>query len=282
MKRRANQAAGSSGYLLLRQMQPHEWLFEFPRLTEEVQDVFDDTIDCMREDPAYVKNTLRDLIRAYPEHIDAYHHLALTWYWQGNLRKAAEVWRAGSEFALRCFPPNFSMQRDRVAWGFMENRPFLRLYQGHGLACLRLGQAREALEVFENLLRMNPNDNQGNRALAVECNFLLHNPAGVLGICDRYPEDALEQLVYGRALALFQLGRLPQAKKALREAVRFYPLISEELLKSRHHRPKGWSEERITMGGKDQAYSYWKEQGKFWEQTRGALAWLRATTGGDL
>jgi hypothetical protein len=125
---------------------------------------------------------------------------------------------------------------------------------------------------------MNPNDNQGNRALAVECNFQLGNPAAVLGICERYPNDALEQLVYGRALALFQLCRVPQAGKALRQAVRFYPLIAEELLKPRHRKPKGWSEERVTMGGQDQAYSYWKEQGKFWEQTPGALAWLQETS----
>jgi hypothetical protein len=149
MKRPGNQAADSSGYLLLRQMEPHEWIFEFPRLTEQIQNVFHDTIESMREDPAYAKKTLRKLIRDYPEHIDAYHHLALTWYWEGNLRKAADVWRAGSEFALRCFPTNFSMAIDQVAWGFLENRPFLRLYHGHGLACLRLGQTCEALEVSE-------------------------------------------------------------------------------------------------------------------------------------
>jgi tetratricopeptide (TPR) repeat protein len=268
-----------AGYIVLRQIQAHEWLFEFPRLSPEVQDVFHTAIDEMREDPAYAKKVMRGLIRSYPEHIDAYHHLALTWYWQGKLQKAAEIWRQGSEFALKFFPPNFSAERDRVGWGFIENRPFLRLYQGYGLSCLRVGKPREALEVFEHLLRMNPNDNQGNRALAVKCNFLFENPAAVISICDRYPTDAMEQLVYGRALALFQLKRLAQAQKALRQALGLFPLIAVELLKSRHLRPEGWNEQRITMGGKDQAYAYWQEQGKFWERTPGAMAWLRKKSG---
>jgi tetratricopeptide (TPR) repeat protein len=270
---------GGAGYIVLRQMHPHDWLFAFPRLTQKVQDAFHTAIDLMREDPAYAKKVFQRLIRSYPEHIDACHHLALTWYWQGKLENAAKIWRQGTEFALKFFPPNFSMQRDRLAWGFIENRPFLRLYQGSGLACLRLGKPREALEVFENLLRMNPHDNQGNRALAVECNFLLENPAAVIAICDRYAGDAMEQLVYGRALALFQLKRLSPAQKALRQAVDLFPRIVQELLKSRHQPPKGWDEERVTMGGKDQAYSYWKEHGKFWNETPGALEWLRKTSG---
>jgi len=278
MKQHRHKTEGA-GYIIIRQTGPQDWIFDFPRLTPEVQEEFHAAIDEMRDDPAYAKRVLRRLLRSYPEHIDACHHLALTWYWQGNSRKASEIWQQGSEFALKFFPPSFSMKRDRLAWGYIENRPFLRLYQGYGLSCLRLGKPLGALEVFENLLQMNSNDNQGNRGLAVECGFLLGNPEAVLRICDRYPDDAMEQLVYGRALALFLLKRFPEAQNALRNAVALFPLIAQELLKSRQQRPRDWDEQQITMGGKDQAYAYWQEHGKFWSGTSGALEWLREKSG---
>lgn len=73
----------------------------------------------------------------HPEHVDAYHHLALAYFRDGKARKAAEMWKVGIEFAQKFLPPTFSMKRDRLLWGFIENRPFLHLYHGYGLSLLR-------------------------------------------------------------------------------------------------------------------------------------------------
>jgi tetratricopeptide (TPR) repeat protein len=277
--RTAKRPPDQTGITILKQMQKHEWSFEFPRITDEVDEQLEIAIDWMRYDVRIAKRMFRELIGKYPEHVDAYHHLALTWYRQGNMAKAAEVWKHGTEFALKLFPANFSMKRDRLMWGFLENRPFLRLYQGYGLSLMKMGQSEKALEVFENMLAMNPNDNQGVRGLVVECNFGLNRPEAVLALCDRYRTDGMEQLAYGRPLALFQLGRIQEAAKALRRARKFLPLIAEELVKTTHKRPDGWNEERITLGGKDQAYDYWKEHGKYWQDTPGAIAFLRKHPG---
>jgi hypothetical protein len=75
-----------------------------------------------------------------------------------------------------------------------------------------------------------------------------------------------------RPLALFQLKRVSEAAKALRFAKKIYPLVAQELIRETHVRPHGWQEDRITLGGADQAYAYWKEFGKFWRKTPGALA----------
>jgi len=263
------------GVILLRRVAKREWIFEFPRITEKVDDEFEVAIEWMDANPTIARRMFRSLIRRYPEHVDAHHHLALAYFRDGKTRKAAEAWKTGMEFALKLLPPNFSMNRDRLPWGFIENRPFLRLYHCYGLSLMRLRKAEQALEVFENILSLNPHDNQGARALVVECNFELNRPESVLELCDRFRNDALEQLVYGRPLALFQLSRGTEAAKAFRGAKQSYPLIAEELMKKRHACPEGWQEERITLGGADQAYAYWKEFGKFWRKTPGALAFAR-------
>ncbi len=50
-----------------------------------------------------------------------------------------------------------------LVWGRIYNRPFLRCLHGYGLCVWRLGRLPEAERVFERILSLNPNDNQGVR-----------------------------------------------------------------------------------------------------------------------
>ena len=53
---------------------------------------------------------------------------------------------------------------DRVlAWGLIDNRPFLRCMLGAGLCWWRLGEPRAAAALFRKMLWLNPSDNQGAR-----------------------------------------------------------------------------------------------------------------------
>jgi tetratricopeptide (TPR) repeat protein len=263
------------GIIILRQSEKHEWVFELPRLTTEVDDRLECGIDWMQANLKRAEAVFRKLIHDYPEHIDAYHHLALALEKMGKGEEAFRIWERAVKMALGFFPPHFSMQKDRLQWGFVENRPFLRLYNGYGWKLMKKGQTEEALEVFENMLAMNPHDNQGVRGLVVNCHLELNEPAGVLSVCRQYPNDAMEQLVYGRALAYFQLGKMKQTAKALKLAIKCFPLIAQELLKAKHPRPEDCDEQYITMGSAAQAYLYWKEQGKYWTAIPGALEFLR-------
>lgn len=50
-----------------------------------------------------------------------------------------------------------------LVWGCIYNRPFLRCLHGYGLCLWRLGRLDDARRVFERILSLNPNDNQGVR-----------------------------------------------------------------------------------------------------------------------
>ena len=103
----------------------------------------------------------------------------------------------------------------------------------------REGRIEEALAIDQELLSLNPNDNQGVRALAVTVLFALKHPEEVIKVCTAYPDDGMPEVAYGRALALFQLGlKTDQATTALKEAVRWRPRVAAELLKTRHRRPQ--------------------------------------------
>ena len=52
-----------------------------------------------------------------------------------------------------------------LPWGLIDNRPFLRCMHGYGLCLWRLGRFDETERIFQQMLWLNPSDNQGVRFL---------------------------------------------------------------------------------------------------------------------
>ena len=121
----------------------------------------------------------------------------------------------------------------------------------------------------------NPDDNQGIRVLAIDCYFQLEQPEQVLEICDLFPEDGLAEVLYGRSLALYQVGEFERARDAMALAIENVPLVAHELIKSSHRKPRGMRMDRVALWSPEQAYLYWKEQGRYWKKTAGALHLVR-------
>ena len=265
--------------LVLRQIGENEWRFEYSRLTRREWDRFYDVLDLWNSGSkgniSKSERGYRQLLSDYPEFIDVYHHLAILLDETDRSEEAFQLWEKAVNLGLSCFPQNFSIGRDRLSWAFLDNRPFLRAYKAFGLALMDQDKPENALTIFTNILSLNPNDNQGVRSLAINCNFILERPWEVLGISQQYPEDIMSEMIYGRVLALYQLGLKAEAKTELSEAIEYLPLVAKELIKKHHTRPKELYSDRITAGGPDEAYYYWIEQGQYWKNTPGAIDFVR-------
>jgi len=91
--------------------------------------------------------------------LDAHAHL-------GNLvfdhwpEHALVHYEIGVRIGELSLPPPFD---GVLPWSSLYNRPFLRCLHGFGLCLWRLGRVDEAVRVFERILALNPNDNQGAR-----------------------------------------------------------------------------------------------------------------------
>ena len=91
--------------------------------------------------------------------IDAHAHLGNLEF--GHSPKRAMVhYEMGIRIGELSLPPGFD---GVLVWGRIYNRPFLRCLHGYGLCLWRLGRTAEAQQVFERILSLNPNDNQGVR-----------------------------------------------------------------------------------------------------------------------
>jgi tetratricopeptide (TPR) repeat protein len=262
--------------LELSRVAPHEWEFVYPAIYDDLMNGFHKGCETYEEgnlDEA--ERILRAVLTQMPDHLDAIHHLALVLSERGLLAEARDLWEQTSRIGHKAFPQDFELGRDRLQWGWLQNRPFLRCLHGLALARYQDGEIGEALRLFQELLTLNPNDNQGVRAIAVQALFKLGRFEDSLEITKQYPDDVMPETLYGRALALFKLGQRQQANVALREAIEYIPLVAKELLKVEHRLPNTALADAVTVGGADEAYYYWEHCGQFWQEDTEALEWLR-------
>ena len=110
-------------------------------------------------DPLAARAILMDLLGSDLRCLDAHAHL-------GNLafdrypERALVHYEIGTRIGELSLPAGFD---GLLLWGHLFNRPFLRCLHGYGLCLWRLGRTAEAIQVFERILSLNPNDNQGVR-----------------------------------------------------------------------------------------------------------------------
>ena len=163
----------------------------------------------------------------------------------------------------------------KIEWGWWENRPAL------GLLMQRIDFARHAedeLPLLEWLvLTLNPHDNGGHRERLVHALCEAGRAAEAVEVCDRYPDDGLPGILYGRVLALYLLDRPGDAVAALVGAKKNLPKVLRTLLADRPKMP-ALTPGMTTYGGDDQAWQYRLDCRLSWEKC-GALDWLRSVGG---
>lgn len=164
----------------------------------------------------------------------------------------------------------------KFEWGWLPNRPALRLLGARIARELDAAPTPDHLARLEWLVRtLNPNDNQGFRSHLLRRYLELDRYADALAFADLYPDD-FAAMRYGRALALFALGRLGEATQALVAAADESPKPLAWLLKSTAKAPRQ-SPFGIRVGGDDEAWIYRLENLDVWQRL-GALDWARAVS----
>jgi len=256
----------------------HVWEFEFPRVGEEELEELDEGIDFIDDAPWRAERIFLGLLKRVPEFIDARHHLALVRYRSklGSFKDWKDLWEEIAGTLLALIPPEFQIGRDRLPWGYLDNRPFLRGL--HSLACgyLDLEDFPAAQVCLEELLLLNPDDNQGCRALLPTCYFERRRAPAVLELSARYGDEWMPDLLWSRILAHFQLGHLDEAREALQAAAEHQPRIFEIIGKGKKPGPNRRTDPIIAMGSAAEAREYWFHNAVYWLRTPGAISFVRS------
>jgi tetratricopeptide (TPR) repeat protein len=166
-------------------------------------------------------------------------------------------------------------------WGLLETRPYMRAMQGLATCLWRLGDFDAAVGRFEELLRLNPNDNQGNRYLLVACLLEAGRREALTSLLVRYERDWTAVWAWTGALLEFRSsGDSAKSRKALLAAKKQNPHVAPLLL-GRRKLPRRLPE-YIGFGDESEAVAYAADHRANWSRAPGAVEWLATMEEGAL
>jgi tetratricopeptide (TPR) repeat protein len=191
-----------------------------------------------------------------------------------TVRRALEYYQQGVKAGERALGEAYFEENEGHFWGLLETRPYMRARQGLANTLWELGREEETLAHFRDLLRLNPNDNQGVRYSLLNLLLRLNRDAEAQELLQQYQDDAMAEWLYTRALLAFRTGGASQAaERALREALEMNSHVPAYL--TGRKRIPSRRPDYIALGQESEATAYASSYLPLWRKTPGAVDWLR-------
>lgn len=191
--------------------------------------------------------------------------------------EAKELYEQGVQAGERALGKEFFEENAGHFWGILETRPYMRALAGLAQTLEAMGEQKQAVEHYRELLRLNPEDNQGNRDALTRCLLMAGENEELGRLLDEYKEDGSANWLYTRALWLFRNeGPSAAATAALKKAMnqnRFVPAYLLGLEELPDELPA-----YIGFGDANEAIEYVGLNMKAWLHTEGALQWFMENT----
>ncbi len=192
--------------------------------------------------------------------------------------EALALYKQGVDAGERAIGKKAFKEDEGHFWGVLETRPYMRARQGLAQCLWEAGRREEAAEHYQEMLRLNPNDNQGIRYSLATLLLDLEQDDDLRKLLAQYEDDGSAEWAYTKALVAFRdRGETANATKLLKQAVTVNKHVPSYLLGDKqlpHDLPP-----YITMGGDDEAVSYVVGNRRAWLNTPGAISWVRKTLG---
>lgn len=158
-------------------------------------------------------------------------------------------------------------------WGFLETRPYMRARHCLAMELWSAGKRDEAVEHYQAMLALNPNDNQGIRYLLIDCLLTLGNEKQTQALLKKFAQDGAASWTYARALLSFrQHGDCAASRKALANAMASNRYVPSYLLRWRKM-PRQLPD-LVGIGDETEAISCALLGIESWAAASGALDWL--------
>jgi tetratricopeptide (TPR) repeat protein len=216
----------------------------------------------------------REALALCPDCADAYVLLAEN---APSRKQALELYQQGVAAGERALGPAAFQEYTGRFWGVLDTRPYMRARIGLALELWTAARRDEAVQHLQDMLRLNPNDNQGVRYTLAGFLLFLDRDDELAQLLEQYDEESA-LFSYTRTLLLFrQQGDTPAARTALQRALKTNEYIPDYLLGLKF--PPSEEPEGYSFGDESEALVYIGSFLVGWKSTPGAIAWLRANVG---
>jgi tetratricopeptide (TPR) repeat protein len=205
---------------------------------------------------------------------DAYSVLA--WEAEAKPAEALALYRQAVEAGTQALGDDAFEQDAGLFWGLLETRPYMRARHGLARALWENGNHDEAVAHYQDMLRLNPDDNQGIRYSLLDALLELGRDAAAGGLLRQYKDDGAAAWAWSEALLAFRKkGNAAPSRKALARAVDANPHVPAYLL-GRQPLPRDLPR-FIGIGDESEAVSYVHDADAAWNAATGAKAWVAAS-----
>jgi tetratricopeptide (TPR) repeat protein len=188
----------------------------------------------------------------------------------GTLEDEFDHYRRGMQAAERKLGSAFFAENVGHFWGISETRPYMRARFGLAESLVAAGREDEGIAHYQELLRLNPSDNQGVRYVLLPKLLAAGRDVEAARLLKESDEESANW-VYARALLAFRLsGRSAAADRELRDALRTNPHVPELLCSAAplpqppHYAPGSFDEACVAADELQPAF----------QATPGALDWI--------
>lgn len=222
-------------------------------------------------DPKNRVKFAHDALAVWPDCADAYVLIAGH---AGTRRQAVEFLAAAVAAGTRAIGPDATFQQHVGRfWLVPETRPYMRARQELAFALWSAGRRDEAVAHLQDMLRLNPGDNQGVRYTLAGFLLFLDRDADTAALLDRYPEEDSAVWAYSRALLAFRRdGDTIDSRRLLKKAKKANAHVPGVLFSDS---PLGQRPGPYSPGDENEAVNYVDLFRPVWKDTAGAVAWLR-------
>lgn len=246
-----------------------------PALTplEKAQDLMHEAWEA---DGAQRARLARRALKVCPDCADAY--VLLAEETARTVEEARDLFAQGVAAGERALGAEFFENEAGNFWAVLESRPYMRAREGLAGCLWRLGEREGAVEHYGDMLRLNPNDNQGIRYILLGSLLEMGRDDQAGDLLRQYEDDGTAAWLYDYSLWAFRReGDSPEARRRLKEALAQNPHVPVFLLgrRSLPSRLPDW----IGFGDENEAVSYAVDALHNWQATAGALAWLAGCAG---
>lgn len=158
-------------------------------------------------------------------------------------------------------------------WGFHQTRPYMRAMAGLAATYFNSDQIQRAINTWEEMLELNPNDNQGVRYGLITALLTVKKFKDAEKLLNDYEDDGSATWLYSKAYLFYnQKNKKPLATKVLVNAFRFNPYVPFYVFGIRDMPDE--MPQYVGFGDENEAIEYVDSAVHLWGENKKIMKWL--------
>lgn len=234
---------------------------------EQAQDL---VFEAYELSPAKGKQKVIEALDIDPDCIEAYEYLASI---EPVLEIRMAFYNMGITLGRELWGGEYLKENKGMFWGLHETRPFMRCMQAYADCLNSIGKTEESVKLMEEMLALNPNDNQGVRDLLMLNLIKLDEDEKFVKYLKMFNDEESAAHLFNNALFTFKTkGEGLDANRKLSIALKQNKFVAGQLLSKKENKtlPSTYS-----FGDVNEAHLYTFFAKHVWADIEGALTWLK-------